>query len=567
MLVGGCTKREVQPATDTIKLAALLSMSGELGSKGEIRKFAIEQGVEDANEQWKTNGSKLQFELKVADSESDPEVVLEKAKQLWEEGYKIFIAGSSAEIEKLRPWATEKGAIVISYSSTSPTLSMKDDNVFRMVPDDKEQAKALANLLASEDIYGIVPVYRDDIYGQELTKLLTEEFQALYGIVSEPIVYGTEETNWQGVITQVSEAANSLNMEQNEMAVVMISFDEATNIIKQSATDIKDVRWFSSETVTYSPLIVEDRQTAQAAFQKKLTGVTFGIPDFDLAIAIQSEIADFAGADFHPDAMFAYEIPNMLAVIIDQLENPFSAKQLLSNMIEGSGSYAGVTGWTYFNENGDRQYYHYDIWEVQQQSEKDDSYHWNKTGKFLTTPVSTGYISSFLSEDERAAVAQANSYLLGYEGRPFDLQRTLTRAEYIFMLMNATNRISKESSIPELTFADAGAIDERAKEAVAVAYKQGIIEMAADRKLKPNEEITLLEAIKIAVQERQWMLKIADTPSEKLDKEEQSYFIVAREHGFITMSEEEFAQIMNKPMLLVDAMLIMFEIKEGGTVE
>src|SRR5690625_4327125 len=189
MFVSGCSVQGTQKKANVIKLGALLSISGELGSKGEIRKLAIERGVEDTNKNWQEEGLDLQFALTVEDSQSDPEVALDKAKQLWEEGHEIFIVGSSAEVEKLQPWATEHGAIVISYSSTSPALGIEGDGIYRMVPDDTQQAKALASLLEYEGIYGIVPVFRNDIYGSELTKLLTEEFVSLHGTVTDPVTY------------------------------------------------------------------------------------------------------------------------------------------------------------------------------------------------------------------------------------------------------------------------------------------------------------------------------------------------------------------------------------------
>ncbi|WP_075981761.1 ABC transporter substrate-binding protein [Bacillus massilinigeriensis] len=393
MLNTGCVDEEDQTKSNIIKLAAILPMSGELGSKGEIRKQAIEKGVEDANEKWKEEGLNLQFDLKVEDGQSDPKMALEKAKQLWEEGYKIFIAGSSAEIEKLQPWATDNGAIVISYSSTSPSLGMVGDGVFRMVPDDTQQAKALASLLEYEGIYGIVPILRDDVYGRELTKLLSKEFKSLQGIVSEPVKYQPQETDWDHVMGEVSKAVNNLEMEKERIAVVLVSFDEIADIFLASEEEktINEVRWFGTDTVTLSPIILEDKQIAKNASQVKLTGVTFGIPESDLFHSVQAELGSHKGGDFLPDAMFAYDTPLMLATVIGQLNDPFSTVELMNHLVEGSAAYAGVTGWTLLNEKGDRTYFQYDIWEVQTKSE--DSFEWNQTAKYLRSPGFPGYIS------------------------------------------------------------------------------------------------------------------------------------------------------------------------------
>nr|WP_186324872.1 ABC transporter substrate-binding protein [Paenibacillus bovis] len=393
LFVAGCSVKETQKDTNVVKLAALLPLSGELESKGEIRKLAIEMGVEDTNKNWEEEGVELQFELTVEDSESDPEVVLSKAKKLWSEGHKIFIVGSSAEVEQLQPWASEKGAIVISYSSTSPALGIAGDSVYRMVPDDTEQAKALAELLVYEGIYGVVPVYRNDIYGSELTKLFTEEFESYYGLLTEPITYQPKETDWEHVLKKMADAVDSLDMEKERIAVVLVAFDEIAGMLEQSDQEdsMDEIRWFGTDTVTLSPVILEEKEIAEKASQVNLTGVTFGIPDSPLFNTIQSEIETITEGDFLPDALFAYDIPGMLASVMNQLKDPFDSEELMNNMIKGSATYAGVTGWTYLNEKGDRQYYHYDVWEVQE--DKDGSYNWNQTAKYVRNPGLPGYIS------------------------------------------------------------------------------------------------------------------------------------------------------------------------------
>lgn len=91
------------PKVDTIPLAALLPLSGVLASRGELHKFALEKAVADANRQWQEEASPWRFRLEVVDSRSDPDTALAAAMRLWDRGYRIFIASSSAEVERLQP--------------------------------------------------------------------------------------------------------------------------------------------------------------------------------------------------------------------------------------------------------------------------------------------------------------------------------------------------------------------------------------------------------------------------------------------------------------------------------
>src|SRR5690606_8839815 len=155
-----------------------------------------------------------------------------------------------------------------------------------------EQAKALADLLVYEGIYGVVPVYRNDIYGSELTKLFTEEFESYYGLVTEPITYQPKETDWEHVSKKMADAVDSLEMEKDRIAVVLVAFDEIADMLRASDPEdgMDGIRWFGTDTVTLSPVILEEQEIAQKASQVNLTGVTFGIPDAPLFNTIQSEL-------------------------------------------------------------------------------------------------------------------------------------------------------------------------------------------------------------------------------------------------------------------------------------
>src|SRR5690606_27206370 len=111
---------------------------------------------------------------------------------------------------------------VISYSSTTPALAAADDSVFRMVPDDSNQAQALAAVLVEAGIYGFVPVFRDDVYGQQLYHYLQEEFATYYGITTDPVIYPSGEDDWDKVATEIADRVDELNMLPGNKAVVML---------------------------------------------------------------------------------------------------------------------------------------------------------------------------------------------------------------------------------------------------------------------------------------------------------------------------------------------------------
>ncbi|MFC5469010.1 S-layer homology domain-containing protein [Cohnella suwonensis] len=78
----------------------------------------------------------------------------------------------------------------------------------------------------------------------------------------------------------------------------------------------------------------------------------------------------------------------------------------------------------------------------------------------------------------------------GYPDGTFKPNRTVTRAEFAVMLVNALKLQSEEA---QLTFADAANIGAWAKKAVALAVKAGILKGYADGSFRPDAEITRAE--------------------------------------------------------------------------
>lgn len=485
---------EKQSEYTYVSIAALLPLSGELSSKGKIRKLAIEKGVEDANARWQLENSHVQFALEIIDSHSDPTVALEQANRLWHDGVRIFIVGSSSEVESLQQWAHDKEVIIISYSSTSPTLGIAGDGIFRMVPNDLEQAKALAELLVFDGIYGIVPVYRNDIYGNQLVEHLIGEFTEQFGIVSAHVIYEPLETNWSDVSSRITEEVEQLGLKNEQIGIVLISFDEITDILLASEPS-PDIRWYGADTVTLSPAVLNDLEAAEIAHQVQLKGTTFGLTDSEALLSIQNDLLRASDGIVLPDALFAYDIPNMLASIIDQLGQSTDIQSLKDFFVEGSATYAGITGWTILDEQGDRKYYHYDIWEVK---DSELTYNWEKVAKYIRSPGVPGFINPVIGNDGEIEDQDA-SYLFGYPDLAFDVERSISRAEFTLMLMSALKGqfIVEESTVP--TFIDQDEIDYRALNEVAVAQKLGIIQGYGNDDFRPNRDITWFEAISMVV--------------------------------------------------------------------
>ena len=81
----------------------------------------------------------------------------------------------------VKNFADKNDIIIMSHSSTAPSLAVEGDSVFRFVPDDLNQAKEIAKEMWSQGIRMVIPFWRDDIYGHERMQAVRVDFQKLGG--------------------------------------------------------------------------------------------------------------------------------------------------------------------------------------------------------------------------------------------------------------------------------------------------------------------------------------------------------------------------------------------------
>jgi len=85
----------------------------------------------------------------------------------------------------LKDYADREEILLVGSSSTAPSLAIPNDNIIRLVTDDTCQGKVMAEVLASRNIKDLIPIYRDDLWGQDLLNATRESFEARNGWIKE----------------------------------------------------------------------------------------------------------------------------------------------------------------------------------------------------------------------------------------------------------------------------------------------------------------------------------------------------------------------------------------------
>ena len=382
-------------------VGAILPFTGSLSSIGKSVKIALENAEIDINKHFEEMNSLSHFRILMADSKTSPEESLVAIKKLHENGAKIIVGpATSTAVSAAKEYADANNIILISYSSTSPLLSIKGDNLFRLVPDDTYQGKIIAQRMINDGIKVIVPFWRSDIYGNELYNSTKSKFEKLGGKVEEGINYhpytGKFATSlhrinfimWNQDLEKlsgiVSDAVRKYGV--HSVGVYIISYDEITPILIQAPLYgmLEKVRWYGSDSIAQNHHITKNVDSAMFAMKTNFTNPLYSISnETEESQALEKELEKKlheAGSITYP--AIAYDSYWIAALSLDKNSTIISYKENFSKsfkelVVETAESFEGMSGRIKLNAAGDRIGGNYDFWIVGKDKDT-QSYEWEK---------------------------------------------------------------------------------------------------------------------------------------------------------------------------------------------
>ena len=158
------------------KVGLLFPTSGDFSTSGNENAIASQMAINDFNQYLKNQKASWELVGINANSETSPEMALEIVKEFHSNDIDIIIGPeTSSELSLIKPYADQNGLLIFSPSSTAPSLAVKD-NIFRLAPDDTHQGHVITTLLEQKDIKAIVMLTRDDTWGNDLSKSITDSY-------------------------------------------------------------------------------------------------------------------------------------------------------------------------------------------------------------------------------------------------------------------------------------------------------------------------------------------------------------------------------------------------------
>jgi len=198
---------------NTVKVAILAPLSGDVATFGESTRDGVLLAVEEWNEDGGILGKEI--EVVVEDSQCSPEAAVSAANKVIDQDGVKFIIGevcSSASIP-VSEIVTDKEVLQISPTSTNPSVTVDESNntkptVFRACFIDPFQGSVAAKFAMDNLDAQTAAVFLDqgNDYVRGLAEVFINEFSAMGGEVVVEESYTAEDQDFSAILTKVKDA-------------------------------------------------------------------------------------------------------------------------------------------------------------------------------------------------------------------------------------------------------------------------------------------------------------------------------------------------------------------------
>ncbi len=375
--------------TGEVRIGALLPLTGVLSTFGAQYRVVIELAEKEINEYLAALGRAWRIKFIFEDTATDPKTHLDKLMALHGAGVKIFIGGaSSAELSEALSYCNANKLLIISPSSTSPALALKD-MALRYTLNDVYQGKAIAKIMWLRGVRWVIPVWRGDTWGDGLTKYTIDYFKEICrasgercGVLEEHAIrYDPAAKEFSVEAARLNDAVGRAiaTYGKDKVGVLLISFEEAAAFFAAAKAYpvLLEVKWQGSDgTAAIAPLLepAVAEVVVKVGFYNTMTspGVS---PHGE---KIRKVIMERLGMEPMGYTYFVYDIAWTLALVLDAVGSydPVAVMRILPVLLE---KYLGASGYIKLDENGDRAVGDYDIWAVVRVKDK---YEWRVVGLY-----------------------------------------------------------------------------------------------------------------------------------------------------------------------------------------
>lgn len=405
-------------AQETITIGALFSLSGDAASHGRAAQAVLQTAIEDFNQAFQQNPDRTPYKAQAIlfDTKSDPQVALERLQYLASVGVKVVLGPlTSAELFAVKDYADQQNLMLISTTSTAPSLAIENDSVFRLTPDDTHQGWATAALMQRRQTKAVAVLHLDDLFGQELADTTLLHFIEGGGEVLGRWVFSSGTTDFSTILQQVQQRIDEAKTTtpSASIGIYVIGFDEIASLCRQAQAypSLASCLWYGSDGTALSTALVQDAVAADYARRVCFINPVYGgnMTASPFYQDVLQRVRARAKGTPNAQIMAVYDAFHLITKAYLQANRATSLAALKREFVHQANSYTGITGSTVLNAAGDRVLGDYDFWNI---APAENGHSWVRTGIFVDSwgdmpdfiyfsgcPSVPSHIPSFLIHD------------------------------------------------------------------------------------------------------------------------------------------------------------------------
>ena len=196
---------------------------------------------------------------------------------------------TSGNTERVLEFANANNIILISHSSTAPSLAIPNDNLFRMVVPDSLQGIVLGDLIAkNSSVTDLVMAVRDDPWGRGVDEKTAERMGNFTNVTR--VMFAESGADWAAVAASLNASianatASAASKTDGRAAVLFVGFDgDFVGIAPQASSysQLDTVPWFGPDGIGNSPVVTANATSLALAQEVNMTTVIHSVAPNDV---------------------------------------------------------------------------------------------------------------------------------------------------------------------------------------------------------------------------------------------------------------------------------------------
>jgi len=318
---------------ETIKIGAILSLTGATGAQGEDVRDGMLIATEEINAWGGINGRRI--ELIIADSRTDPQVGIEAFKNLEAAHHPVlYVSMISSVCIALAPLAETDKVVLMGLSTSAPKLTEQRKWVFRYWPLATNEAPPILMILQELRVRKLGLLYLNDEYGMSILESIKGEFEKTNGkVVSRTFEVG--DTNYRDQIEELKDTE----------AIFVVGFPSHFLIILKQLKE-EDFQGHILATSSSSDPSITGMPEANSMY---LAAPMVYNPNFPFSQKVGEKFEARFARSFNHFAANGYDLIKLLAGL---LEGEEISRETVRRVLESDFVYSGVFG-TLNKKNGE----------------------------------------------------------------------------------------------------------------------------------------------------------------------------------------------------------------------